>query len=487
MQRRKGRLSRSRCVPRRGTVLVLASTLIVSVLVFTALVVDFGYMSLAVSQAQTCADAATHAAAADLYPTPLPQTAIRLPISLPIYRPVIPMPNVSPAVDSAQLIGSNNRVAEAAKPLILDTDVKFGVWDNGVIVGPPNTVGIVDNILNGLDLRTTDHAFANLVTVKVRRDSQANGNLNLFFAPLVGMWSRSFDVSATAAIQRGYGVEAGDKLLPFGMDITVWNAIRFTNGEVNALDLSPLGVNLDSLSLTYILGQNPLLSYINSQTPVDLLGNPIEVLDNAKWARPMNTVNAGADQIWEVVLVADQLQSIKLPGLLGNLITTVKHVPATFVSLDYRVDAGSSPDATYMNRVMQMGVDTADVQNTSTTGDSRIWLPFSARGYFEIPSSCEADLKARIGKPCIMPLYGTIPGTVVNKATDLLGMPHRFQIVGWGAVVITKVNLSGPLRYINIQPAIYTSSGVQPATGSHRPIINSTFSDGVYTTSRIVL
>lgn len=41
-------------------------------------------------------------------------------------------------------------------------------------------------------------------------------------------------------------------------------------------------------------------------------------------------------------------------------------------------------------------------------------------------------LQARIGKPRMMPLYGTIPGTVVNKATDLLGMPHRFQIVGWG-------------------------------------------------------
>lgn len=486
MQHCRLRLSQSFPASRRGIVLVLAAMLLVFTFLFAAVVVDFGYLSLTVSQAQNCADAAAHAAAAELYPSPLPQTAIKLPIALPIYRPVIPTANVSPASVSAHAIAGTNRVADTLHPILLNSDVSFGVWDNGVMIGPPATVALVDDLLEGLDLRTSDHAFANSVTVTVRRDARANGMLNLFFAPVIGTRMRGVHASSTAAILRGYGAEAGDKLLPFAMDITVWNAIRFTNGEVNAVNLTPLGVNLDSLSLNYLLGQNPLLSFINDQTPLDLLGNPIEVLDNAKWSRPMTTIAEGADEIWEAVLVADQFQSIKLLGLLGNVLTTVKHVPATFVALDYRVNAGSSPDATYMNRVLQEGIDSLDVQNTSTTDDQRVWLPFRARGYFEVPTGCEADLKALIGKPRIMPLYGTIPGTVVNKVTDLLGLQHRFKIVGWAAVVITKVNLTGPIRYINIQPAIYTSGTIHPATGLQRSVINSTFSDGVYTNSRIV-
>lgn len=471
---------------RQGSVLILAAALLIVIFLFAALVVDLGFLSLSFSQAQNSADAAAHAAAADLYPSPVPQTAIKLPLQLPIYRPYIPKADVTQAIASARALAGSNRIANARSPHLLSDDIKFGVYDNGIVVGPPATVNLVDGLLSALNLRTTDNTFANSVQVTVRRDSQANGDLTLFFAPLVGRSTRGMKASSTAAVMRGYGCSDGDLMLPFAMDITIWNAIRFTNGEVNAVDLSPLGINLDTVALGNLVGQNPLLSFVNQTSPYDLMGNPICVLDNYSWHRPMTSVTPGPDKVWEVVLLGDQLQKVKGSGVLGSVLGTVKRIPATFVTLDFRGSSSNTPDASYLNRVIASGIDPADVNGTSTSGGYRIWLPFSVPGCFEIPSECETDLKAIVGRPRIMPLYATLPGTVINKATDLLGFRHQFSIVGWAAVVITRVNLSGPIRYINIEPAIYTSDTICPAMGVRSSLKDSVLSDGVYTTPHIV-
>jgi hypothetical protein len=471
---------------RSGLVLVVAALIMVAIFGLAAFAIDIGYISFAISQSQTCADASALAAAGELYPSPIPQTAIKLPIQLPIYRPYMPKSDTSTALLTAKQLSVMNRVAKCSQPSLLTDDIQFGVWDNGLVVGPPTTIGLVDQLLSALDLRTADNTFVNSISVTVRNDKTVNGALNLFFAPIMGFKTKGIKTTATAAVMRGYGVEQGDMLLPFAMDITIWNAIRFTNGEVNALDLSPLGVNLDTLALGNLLGQNPLLQLVNADSPYDLMGNPISVLDNFTWKRPMRTVTPGADKIWEVVLLGDQLQSVHSPGLLGSILTTVKRVPATFVTLDYRGNSANSPDATYTSGVLKQGLSTQDVAHTTTTNDGRVWLPFSAQGYFEIPSSCEADLKAIVGQTRIMPLYATLPGTVINKVTDVLGMQHQFQIVGWGAVVITKVNLSGPIRYINVQPAIYTRFSVHAALGTNRFRSQTNLSDGVYTSPKLV-
>lgn len=472
--------------PRRGIILVVATLFLLTIFAFAAFAIDLGYIALTKSQAQACADAAALAAVGDLYPSPVPQTAIKLPIQLPIYRPYLPKVDTSLSSLSARQLASQNRIATASQPSILTNDISFGIVDDGIVVGPPATINLVDGLLQALDLRTADNTFLNSVGVTARADNTANGALNLLFAPLMGSKTKDVRASATAVIQRGYGVEAGDMVLPFAMDITIWNAIRFTNGEVNALDLSPLGVNLDALSLGNLVGQNPLLQFVNATSPYDLMGNPISVLDNFTWKRPMLTVQPGPDKIWEVVLLGDQLQNVHTPGLLGSILTTVKRVPATFVTLDYRGGSSSTPSATYTSQTLTKGLSSADVAHTTTTNDHRVWLPFAAQGYFEIPSECESDLKAIIGKPRIIPLYATLPGTVLNKVTDVLGKKHQFQIVGWGAVVITKVNLSGPIRYINVQPAVYSRFSVRPAVGVNRFRSTSNLSDGVYTSPRLI-
>src|SRR5690606_37560093 len=107
-------------------------------------------------------------------------------------------------------------------------------------------------------------------------------------------------------IYRGYGLQAGDKMLPFAMDITIWNALRFTNGTLNAVTLKPLGVDLDSITLSGLLGSNFLTGLLDSLLPLALSGSPIHILDGFTYTRGMASVIPGADGINEAVLLADQ-------------------------------------------------------------------------------------------------------------------------------------------------------------------------------------
>ncbi|WP_437221674.1 pilus assembly protein TadG-related protein [Planctomicrobium sp. SH661] len=469
---------------RRGVVLLLAAVCLAVMLVFAALCIDLGFICKARSEVQNCADAAALAAAGELYPTPRPQTAVKLPLALPIYQPIRPTPNVAPAYSQGKIAGAANRCAENHSLTLLDSDFSFGIYNNGVSVGPPPTLPVVDGLLAMLNLRTGDQTFVNSCEVVVRRDALANRPLNLFFAPALGRNFQTVHCSAKAAIDRGYGLGPGDKMLPFAMDITIWNALRFTNSEVSAVTLKPLGVDLDTTTLSGLLGSTGLLNVLNSVLPLSLMGSPIHVLDGHTYKRGMSTVTPGADGIDEVVLLADQLQVVNKLGLLGIILSSVQRIPSLVVSLETGA-AGSAPDAARMNAVLRNGLTATDLQTLTGSSSGEMWLPFTAKGYFEIPDACEADLIAIIGQPRILPLYATLPGTV-NKVTDVLGASHSFQLVGWGGVVITKVNLHGPVRYINLQPAIYARHSIRAATGSKSSLPSSYMSDGVFTSPRLV-
>jgi len=211
----------------------------------------------------------------------------------------------------------------------------------------------------------------------------------------------------------------------------------------------------------------------------------VNILDGYTYRRGMSTVATGPDGINEVVLLADQLTVVSKLGILGNLLGTVTRIPSLFVTLETGIGNDSAPNASRLNLVIREGLSPADIARLSGRSDGQLWLPFSTRCYFEIPDACEAELKAMIGRPCILPLYATLPGTV-NKVTDVLGMAHSIQIVGWGGVVITEVNLQGPIRYINVQPAIYARNGMLPAQGANASHSASTLSDGVYCTARLI-
>ncbi|WP_437201123.1 pilus assembly protein TadG-related protein [Planctomicrobium sp. SH664] len=470
---------------RRGALLPVAAVSLSVVLVYVAFVIDIGVICVAREEAQNCADAAALAAALELYPDPKPQTALKLPLSLPIYKPYCPSQNLAPCVSAASSVSGLNVVGHKSGMNLLNSDILFQTYDGGGLVGPPSTLTQVDNLLNALKLRTGDNTFVNCCTVVVRRDEQANGSLRLFMAPFTSRKTHSVSGRATAVIQRGYGVGPGDKVLPFALDITIWNAIRFTNSEINAITLKPLGVDLDAVTISGLLGNNALLSLLNSALPLALLGSPLHVLDGCTVKRGSPTVTNGPDGIYEAVLLPDQFHSTFLLSLLGKLLPVVQRIPGLVVSLETSTINSSTPNAARLNTVIRDGLSVADIARLSTTADGQAWLPFTCKGYFEIPNECEASLKSIIGQPRILPLYATLPGTV-SKATDILGASHSFQIVGWAGVVITEVNLSGQLRYINIQPAIYNRHTVSPAAGSQAWRSNSHLSDGVYTSPRLI-
>jgi len=470
---------------RVGSILPLAAVCLTVVLIVATFSVDLGFICLIRAEAQNAADAAALAGAGQLYPSPHPQTALKLPLSLPIYQPVRPAPNIGPAMAFSRSATQANRCGDQPAMEILDADIAFAIHSNGVSVGPPDTLPVVDGLLALLNLRTGDQTFVNSCEVTVRRDALMNRPVNLFFAPMLGRSSQSIQCTSAAAIYRGYGLGPGDKMLPFAMDITIWNALRFTNGELNAVTLKPLGVDLDSITLSGLLGQNQLLSLLNSLLPLSLMGSPINILDGFTYQRGMSTVTPGPDGIMEMVLLADQLDKLPLKNLLGFLLPTLQRVPGLVVSLETTGSGGSAPDASRMNQVIRNGLTASDLRAITGSNSGEMWLPFSTRGYFEIPTACEADLRAIIGEPRILPLYATLPGTV-SKVTDILGMSHQIQIIGWGGVVITEVNLSGPLRYINLQPAIYARHTILPAQGSRTGLSNSNMSDGVYTTPRLI-
>lgn len=470
---------------RRGVILPLAGVCLTVILMFAAFTIDLGLICWARSEIQNCADAAALAAAGELYPDPHPQTALKLPLSLPIYQPVRPRPNIAPAISSAKIASLANRCGDNSALSLLETDASFAIYNNGISVEPPSTLPLVDGLLSLLNLRTGDHTFVNSCRVTVRRDAQTNRPINLFFAPLLGQSTLAMQCTAAAAIHRGYGLGPGDKMLPFAIDITIWNALRFTNSELNAVTLKPLGVDLNGLDLSDLLGSTGLLSLLNSALPLALLDSPVNILDGYSFTRGKSGVSSGADGIVEVVLLADQFQVVNKLGILGILLSSVQRIPSLMVTLETGSSSGSSPNAARLNSVIRDGLTSNDLRNITGSSSGEMWLPFTMKGYFEIPDACEAELIAAIGQPRILPLYATLPGTV-NKVTDVLGMSHSIQLVGWGGVVITEVNLHGPLRYINLQPAIYARHTVLPATGSHANLPGTTMSDGVYTTPRLI-
>ncbi len=385
---------------------------------------------------------------------------------------------------AAQALAAANVCADQRSLDLRTMDVAFGIYDGGTLVGPPQTISQADALLTLLNLRTADATFVNACQATIRRDALANRPLNLFFAPLSGRPTQSISATSVAAIQRGYGLTSGARFLPIAMDITIWNALRFTNSEINAVTLKPLGVDLNSLSLATLLGNNSLLSILDQAIPLALSGSPVNVLDGYTYQRGMSRVAAGPDGIWEAVLLADQLQTVTKLGLLGKLLSGVQRIPSLFITLETGV-GGSAPNAARLSNVIRNGLSDDDVQRISGSSSGEVWLPFSMPGYFEIPNDCEADLISIIGQPRFIPLYATLPGTV-NKVTDVLGLSHTFQFVGWGGVVITEVNLHGPIRYINVEPAIFAHDSIRPAAGENAWRANAYLSDGVFTAPRLV-
>lgn len=187
---------------RRGNVLVLCAFLMVGLLAMVAFAVDIGYVLVARDQLQRTADASALAAAWELVDPQGPQGRS----------------------DTTQLTASVRNVASqyAAMNAVL---TKAPALSNSDV-----TVGyLVDPFDPNCPLTTTGSGLPNAVQVRVRRTAKQNGDVRLFFAPVLGVDRVSTEAQATAVLINnisGFQIPADGsnlELLPFALDESTWH------------------------------------------------------------------------------------------------------------------------------------------------------------------------------------------------------------------------------------------------------------------------
>ena len=186
----------------------LIALLLVFLLGMVAFGVDIGWIVLTESELKNAADAAALAGVKSLMDGyvefNLPnQTSAQLATTL----------------SNAETNASNKAITYAAyhtaggvKNLVLNTsDIEFGFTD-----------------ASG-NYSTTFSGFPNTIKVTMRRDSSANGALNLFIAPVLGVSTRNVACSAAATMYGGTfsslqtTLVGSPKVLPLTYDVNAWN------------------------------------------------------------------------------------------------------------------------------------------------------------------------------------------------------------------------------------------------------------------------
>lgn len=201
MNNQTPRIRTHRPEDRRGTIAVLGAVLSIIMIGMVAFSVDIGYMFSVKEELQRTADSAALAAAWK-YGNGLADDL------------------------SSSACQSNGRIAAAdaaaaneignMSPL-LDTNASNSACGDMVF----GTIGDFDA---STQLDSSDPDTFNAVTVKVRRDSNLNGEAPLFFAKVFGVSSAAMEASATAALIRNVGgfeapsSGANIDLLPFALD-----------------------------------------------------------------------------------------------------------------------------------------------------------------------------------------------------------------------------------------------------------------------------
>ena len=206
---RKRALKRSR----RGAVVVLVALLLIPILAFVALSVDIGWIALAKSELQSAADSAATAGAQQLM-----SGAVQYNIPGASQGTILSTAKTSASTYAKQYSGFN--AAGGVGSLALNNpDIQFGFTDASGNYSPGGS------------------GFPNTVKVVVRRDGSANGPLGLFFAPLLGVNSKSLTATAAATIYAGgtitgFNSSAGiyGSLLPVTVDVNTWNTF-YTTGK----------------------------------------------------------------------------------------------------------------------------------------------------------------------------------------------------------------------------------------------------------------
>lgn len=194
---------------RKGTVVLMASGMMVMVFGFAAFSVDVGYIALTKTQLQAADDGATLAAGMELLPG-LGLGAWKTPEEVKVS-----------AGEAAKAVAAANRAGD--QPQIYadpNRDLRFGQYTWNA------TTGAYEKVWGATPY--------NMVEVTLRRDQEIgapDGPLPLFFAPVIGHRNASLSVKATAALLPGIGmrIQSGSgmtaEFLPFTLDEETWNML----------------------------------------------------------------------------------------------------------------------------------------------------------------------------------------------------------------------------------------------------------------------
>ncbi|MBT4867479.1 MAG: hypothetical protein HON53_20435 [Planctomycetaceae bacterium] len=196
---------------RRGAIIVLAAILMVGLFAFVAFTIDWGYIGLTKNQLQNAADAAAVAGADAI-------------------------PDGADGVNSAAVrLGQANFADSHPIDITAAEDVEIGLWDQDLATFIP--------------LAVEDQARANAVRVTCRLNEARGTQLNLFFAPVLGI--TKFDVSASAIALRKSGNCGG----VIGLNRVYLREETFTdsyNSEVGPYSAATAGDNGDVCSNGHI-------------------------------------------------------------------------------------------------------------------------------------------------------------------------------------------------------------------------------------------
>jgi Flp pilus assembly protein TadG len=172
---------------RRGAVLILVAIAMIPLLGMVALAVDYGYLLKEKTDLQGAADATALAAVLSLAPAP----------------------------DGYQDLAAVR--AAAREYAAANAGEGFTVLDEDIVIGRfvPSTIYT--------NLQIDSSGVLDTVRVTLRRDTNANGGVALFFAKVLGFRDRPISATATAALQKADGLIEGSDILPCAVPLVEWN------------------------------------------------------------------------------------------------------------------------------------------------------------------------------------------------------------------------------------------------------------------------
>jgi Flp pilus assembly protein TadG len=195
---------------RNGSVLVMTVFGIVVLITVTAIVVDIGYLHNARAELQRSADAAALAACWELAEQ---------------FADNESMSHIIDETQSAAAGTANANDICNGLPVVPNSDIE---------------VGYLSNFDDGdLPLDFSDPAKFNAVRVTVKKNSQINGQVDTYFARVMGINGLDADSTSTAAIVRdirGFKIPSDGSnldLLPFALDEQTWNSMLAGNASDN--------------------------------------------------------------------------------------------------------------------------------------------------------------------------------------------------------------------------------------------------------------